>query len=230
MEIENEIKDIDNLDKEINGENQESNIDDNSTNSIVVTQTQQEIMKEIAKIDVELEQLDSTQINDDEFYDSLDETLTDEEKYLQEENPKEFLKLVDKKKREYIASKSNESKKNDLLEKKKDLELKNAIEDGLLQVTKMYKDYNHEEMQTFFSKKLNQEEKDEILNTSKSTFEVFRKTHEKYLEKNGKNKDIKNTPPPNTPDLKNVIKQPIKGEQINNINSEEERYKKALGV
>lgn len=97
MEIENEIKDIDNLDKEINGENQEPNIDDNSTNSIVVTQTQQEIMKEIAKIDVELEQLDSTKINDDEFYDSLDETLTDEEKYLQEENPKEFLKLVDKK-------------------------------------------------------------------------------------------------------------------------------------
>ena len=150
MEIENEIKDIDNLDKEINGENQEPNIDDNSTNSIVVTQTQQEIMKEIAKIDVELEQLDSTKINDDEFYDSLDETLTDEEKYLQEENPKEYLKLVDKKKSEYIASKSNDSKRNDLLEKKKDLELKNAIEDGLLQVTKMYKDYNHEEMQTFF--------------------------------------------------------------------------------
>ena len=128
MEIENEIKDIDNLDKEINGENQEPNIDDNSTNSIVVTQTQQEIMKEIAKIDVELEQLDSTKINDDEFYDSLDETLTDEEKYLQEENPKEYLKLVDKKKSEYIASKSNDSKRNDLLEKKKDLELKNAIE------------------------------------------------------------------------------------------------------
>ena len=78
---------------------------------------------------------------------------------------KRISKLVDKKKSEYIASKSNDSKRNDLLEKKKDLELKNAIEDGLLQVTKMYKDYNHEEMQTFFSKKLNQEEKDEILNT-----------------------------------------------------------------
>lgn len=230
MEIKDEINDIDNLEKEINGESPETNVDDNSKNNIVVTQAQQEIIKELAKIDVELEQLGSTQINEDEFYDSLDETLTDEEKYLQEENPKEYLKLVDKKKKEFLATKSNDSKKNELLEKKNDLELKNAIEEGVIQVTRIYKDYNHEEMQTFFVKKLNQEEKDEILNTAKSTLEVFKKTHEKYLEKNGKIKDIKNTPAPNTPDLTKVIKQPIQNNQMNQIDSEEEKYKKALGV
>lgn len=230
MEMEKEINDIDNLEKEINGESPETNVDDNSKNNIVVTQAQQEIIKELAKIDVELEQLGSTQINEDEFYDSLDETLTDEEKYLQEENPKEYLKLVDKKKKEFLATKSNDSKKNELLEKKNDLELKNAIEEGVIQVTRIYKDYNHEEMQTFFVKKLNQEEKDEILNTAKSTLEVFKKTHEKYLEKNGKIKDIKNTPAPNTPDLTKVIKQPIQNNQMNQIDSEEEKYKKALGV
>ena len=113
---------------------------------------------------------------------------------------------------------------------KKELELRNAIEIGVLEVTKLYKDYNHIEMQTFYNKKLSKEEQEEILNTSKTTFEVFKKTHEKYLEKNGKSKDIKNTPAPNTPDFTKVIKEPMKNNHISQIDSEDEKYKKALGV
>jgi hypothetical protein len=50
------------------------------------------------------------------------------------------------------------------------------------------------------------------------------------LEKSGKKVEIKNTPPPNTIDMSKVQKQPIKANQISEIDSEEEKYKKALGV
>ena len=188
----NEIEAIENLEQELgsntttNDTKKEENEDNTvNNNAVLFTQAQQDIIKEIAKIDVELEQLNSNTINEDEFYDSLDSILTDEEKYLQEENPKEYLKLIDSKKKEFIQNKSNDSKKNELEEKRKELELRNAIEIGVLEVTKLYKDYNHIEMQTFYNKKLSKEEQEEILNTSKTTFEVFKKTHEKYLEKNG---------------------------------------------
>lgn len=230
MEKNIQSEELDNLEKGFNEiENQETKSNSEDGN-IVVTQVQQEIIKEIAKLDVELEQLNSITPNIDEFYDSLDDLLSDEEKYLQEENPKEYLKLVDKKKQEFLNSKSNDSKKAELEEKRKELELKNAIELGVVEVTKLYKDYNHLEMQTFFSKKLNQEEKDEIINSSKNTFDIFKKTHEKFLEKSGKAQEIKKTPAPNTPDFSKVIKQPITNSQINQIDSEEEKYKKALGV
>jgi hypothetical protein len=129
-----------------------------------------------------------------------------------------------------IQNNTNEAQKNALLEQKKDLELKNAIEIGVMEVTAIYKDYNHTEMQTFWNKKLNKEEQDEILTNAKSTAEVFKKTHEKFLEKSGKKVEIKNTPPPNTIDMSKVQKQPIKANQISEIDSEEEKYKKALGV
>ena len=233
----NEIEAIENLEQELgsntttNDTKKEENEDNTANNNAVLfTQAQQDIIKEIAKIDVELEQLNSNTINEDEFYDSLDSILTDEEKYLQEENPKEYLKLVDSKKKEFIQNKSNDSKKFELEEKRKELELRNAIEVGVLEVTKLYKDYNHIEMQTFYNKKLSKEEQEEILNSSKTTFEVFKKTHEKYLEKSGKSKDIKNTPAPNTPDFTKIIKEPMKNNHISQIDSEDEKYKKALGV
>jgi hypothetical protein len=121
-------------------------------------------------------------------------------------------------------------KKEYFIRTKRDLELKNAIEVGVTEVTAIYKDYNHTEMQAFWNKKLNKEEQDEILSSSNSTTEVFKKTHEKYLEKSGKKAEIKNTPVPNTPDLSKVIKQSIKPTQISEIDSDEEKYKRGLGV
>jgi hypothetical protein len=70
----------------------------------------------------------------------------------------DILKAIDAKKKEYIQNNTNEAQKNALLEQKKDLELKNAIEIGVMEVTAIYKDYNHTEMQTFWNKKLNKEE------------------------------------------------------------------------
>lgn len=232
MEVNDELENFENVEKEL-GNNPipaiEEEKDSNSKN-ITVTPVQQDIIKELAKIDIELEALEKVTIDEDEFYEKLDELLTDEEKYMQENEPKEYLKLIDSKKKEYLKNNSNEDKKNILLEQKKDLELKNAIEVGVVEVTAIYKDYKHLDMQSFFNNKLTKEEQKEILNSSKTTTDVFKKTYEQYLSKNGKSLEIKNNPLPNTPDLSKVTKQSIKPTQISAIDSEEEKYKKGLGV
>ena len=234
MEVAKEVEAFDGLEQELkenpSSEQQEQKEDNSQTKNLVVTPAQQDIMKELAKIDIELEGLEKVTIDEDAFYDQLDESLTDEEKYLQEEKPKEFLKLIDKKKKEFLKNNSNEDKKNILLEQKKDLELKNAIEVGITEVTAIYKDYNNAEMQSYFNNKLTKEEQKEIMNSSQSTTDVFKKTYESYLNKNGKSAEIKNNPAPNTPDLSKVIKQTVKPNQIDNIDSDEEKYKRGLGV
>lgn len=232
MEVNDELENFENVEKEL-GNNPipviEEEKDSNSKN-ITVTPVQQDIIKELAKIDIELEALEKVTIDEDEFYEKLDELLTDEEKYMQENEPKEYLKLIDSKKKEYLKNNSNDDKRNILLEQKKELELKNAIEVGVVEVTAIYKDYKHLDMQSFFNNKLTKEEQKEILNSSKTTTDVFKKTYEQYLSKNGKSLEIKNNPLPNTPDLSKVTKQSIKPTQISAIDSEEEKYKKGLGV
>lgn len=232
MEVKTET--LNDLEKEFTDnstlENQTENENNTQSKNLVVTPVQQDIIKELTKIDIELENLEKTTIDEDAFYDTLDDILTDEEKYLQEENPKKYLKLIDSKKQEFFKNNSNEDKKNILLDQKKDLELKNAIEIGITEVTAIYKNYNHIEMQSFYNQKLNKEEQEVILKNSNNTTEVFLKTYEKYLEKNGKAAEIKNTPVPNTPDLSKVIKQTVKPSQINDIDSDEEKYKRGLGV
>ena len=232
MEVNDELENFENVEKEL-GDNPIPAIEEeknSNSKNITVTPVQQDIIKELAKIDIELEALEKITINEDEFYEKLDELLTDEEKYMQENEPKEYLKLIDSKKKEYLKNNSNEDKKNILLEQKKDLELKNAIEVGVVEVTAIYKDYKHSDMQSFFNNKLTKEEQKEILNSSKTTTDVFKKTYEQYLSKNGKSLEIKNNPLPNTPDLSKVTKQSIKPTQISAIDSEEEKYKKGLGV
>ena len=232
MEVNDELENFENVEKEL-GNNPipaiEEEKDSNSKN-ITVTPVQQDIIKELAKIDIELEALEKVTIDEDEFYEKLDELLTDEEKYMQENEPKEYLKLIDSKKKEYLKNNSNDDKRNILLEQKKELELKNAIEVGVVEVTAIYKDYKHLDMQSFFNNKLTKEEQKEILNSSKTTTDVFKKTYEQYLSKNGKSLEIKNNPLPNTPDLSKVTKQSIKPTQISAIDSEEEKYKKGLGI
>ncbi len=239
MENINELENLEQVEKELtskdnsensNSSNSEKQDDDSKDKNITITSTQHEILKEITRVDLEIEKLQTSDVNEDEFYEKLDELLTDEEKYLQEENPKEYLKLVDTKKKEFFKNNSNEDKIKELSEKKKELELKSAIESGVVEVTKKYKDYNHEEMGLFYKNKLNKEEQEEIINSSTSMVDVFKKTYEKFLEKNGRVTEVKNKPAPNTPDLSIVNKQPIKQNEINMIDSEDEKYKKALGV
>lgn len=237
MEDIKELESIEQIEKEITAENnnetkpaEEKNKETSENKNITLTSVQHDILKEITKIDLDIEKLQETSVNEDEFYEKLDDLLTDEEKYLQEENPKAYLKLVDSKKKEFLKTNSNEEKIKELSDKKKDLELKNAIEAGVVEVTKIYKDYNHDDMALFYKNKLNKEEQEEIISNSSDMTDVFKKTYEKYLEKNGKIAEVKNTPAPNTPDLSTVNKQSIKPNQINLIDSEEEKYKKGLGV
>lgn len=222
------LEDFENLEKELN---EDKIVDEElSKDDIGFSSNQEGILKEIGKIDLEIEQLKSSAVNEDEFYDNLDSLLSDEEKYLAEEDSKAYLKLIDKKKKEFFESKSNDKKIEELEEQKRDLELQNQIEIGLKAVTKLYKDYNHDDMEIFFKRKLNQDERDEILQNSKTTFDVFKMTYEKYLEKNGKKLEVKSVEAPNIPNMNKIIKESIKDRNIDMIDSEDEKYKKALGV
>jgi hypothetical protein len=227
--------DLDNLEKEINPDIVNNEREDDKTseainNTIEITPTQQEITKKIAVIDSEIATLSKVTINEDEFYENLDEFLTDEDRYLQEENPKEYLKIVDKKKKEYIASKSNNEEIAKKQEERNNLQYEADIEDGIRNVTKTYKDYNHQTSANFFATKLSKEQQEEIYKKSTTVGDVFKLTHEKYLELNGKKVEVKNTPAPATVNLNNITQSSLKNKDILAIDSEDEKYKKALGV
>jgi Flp pilus assembly protein CpaB len=90
------VEEIDAVEQEFttNSQTSENPSNEEQTKNIIVTPAQQDILKEITKIDIELEALEKTTVNEDEFYDKLDDILTPEEKYLQEDNPKEYLKVI----------------------------------------------------------------------------------------------------------------------------------------
>jgi len=113
MENINELENLEQVEKELtskdnsensNSSNSEKQDDDSKDKNITITSTQHEILKEITRVDLEIEKLQTSDVNEDEFYEKLDELLTDEEKYLQEENPKAYLKLVDTKKKSFLKT------------------------------------------------------------------------------------------------------------------------------
>ena len=232
-----EIADIENLENDIKGttqpkgdESSENKDTDVEGNTIEITHKQQEISKQIAIIDNEIDSLSKVTVNEDDFYENIDELLTDEDRYLQEENPKEYLKVVDKKKKEYLDSKSNKEVIAQKQKERDDLQYQSDIEDGIKNVTKVYKDYSHEESAKFFATKLSKEQQEEIYKKSATFADVFKLTHEKYLEANGKKPEVKNTEAPNTIDLSKVTQTSLKNKDILAIDSEDEKYSKALGV
>ncbi|MDX9744789.1 MAG: hypothetical protein RBT59_13285 [Arcobacteraceae bacterium] len=227
-----EIDDLENLEKDVSTGNTSNNEEENTqtiSNTIEVTPKQQEITKQIAIIDNEIETLSKVTISEDDFYDNIDDILTDEDRYLQEENPKEYLKVVDKKKKEYLESKSNGAEIEKKEKEKADLQYASDIEDGLKYVTKIYKDYNHNQSAEFFATKLSKEQQEEIYKKSADFGEVFKFAHEKYLEANGKQAEIKNQKAPTTINLNNITQTSLKNKDIIAIDSEDEKYSKALG-
>lgn len=231
-----ELADLENLEKDVNTENTSNNEEVNEeknaetvNNTIEITPKQQELSKQIAIIDNEIDSLKKVVISEDDFYDNIDDILTDEDRYLQEENPKEYLKVVDKKKKEYLESKSNGAEIEKKEKEKAELQYQSDIEDGIKDVTKVYKDYNHTESAKFFATKLSKEQQEEIYKKSANFGEVFKFTHEKYLEANGKQTEIKSQKAPATVNLNNVAQTPLKNKDIIAIDSEDEKYSKALG-
>jgi len=231
-----EIATLEELANDANTENTSNNEEVNkethtqtTNNTIEITPKQQEITKQIAIIDNEIDSLKKVTVSIDDFYDNIDDILTDEDRYLQEENPKEYLKVIDKKRKEYFESKANSAEIEKKEKEKAELQYQSDIEDGIKDVTKVYKDYNHTESAKFFASKLSKEQQEEIYKKSANFGEVFKFTHEKYLETNGKQAEIKSQKAPATVNLNNITQTSLKNKDIISIDSEDEKYSKALG-
>ncbi len=196
----------------------------------VLSSKQTDILKQSAVLEKEIEDLEKVSVNEDEFYEKLDDILTDEEAYLKETDEAAYLKLVAQKRDKWIEENSNSKVINDKKEQLRTLEIQNAVETGIQEVTKIYPEYNHEQMSEFSKKELTLKEQEEINNKAENFFDVFKLVHEKYLEKSGKpNPTIKTTPPPPTPKTDDIKQENLKAGDIEEINSADEKYKNAMG-
>ena len=196
-----------------------------------VSDRQKEIIKEVGILEKEIEQLEEQELDENEFYENLDDILTEEEQYLEDDNKAAYLKVVDKKKTEWIEKHSKAKEIEDKKESINKLQIEDGIEEGLKEVVSIYPEYDHKEMATFSQMELTTKERDEIDAKATSFADVFKLTYEKYLEKSGKqNPTIKDTKAPATPKPDEVNQTTIKDDEIDELNTEDEAYRDALGL
>ena len=204
--------------------------DTKTNNNITVTPEQIEINKEITKVDLEIEALEKdNNVDENKFYDTLDEILTDEEQQLEHDNKGDYLKLVSKKKDEYIKANSKDEQIKELKEKITELNGTYQRQAAIIDVSAKYPNYNHKEVLDFFERKLNQDEKDEVFKDAESYSDVYENTYKKFLETNPAN--IQSEKTPNIPKVDNVRKESVKGGELGDgLKSEDERLQQALGL
>ncbi len=210
---------------------QEEKKDTESKNqNITLTPTQLEVNKEIAKIEIEIEKLESeNSVDTDEFYNSLDTHLTEEEQQLEFDNKSEYLKVVAKKEKEFIKSHSKEEQIQQAKAKKEQLEGVFERQTAITNVVAKYPDYNHETILEYFQKNLSQSEQEKIYEQSSSYEDVYENTYKKYIGSNPKN--VKTTPAPKIPDVNDVRKKDIEnGKMDEGFKTHDEELREALGL
>lgn len=198
--------------------------------NITLTPDQVEIHSEITKLDVEIDKLSQgSDVDMDKFYDSLEDILTEDEQKLEIDDRPAYLKLVSKKEKEYIKENSNDSKLAELKDKKAELEDMNLKQEGILEVTREFPDYDHEKMIDFFNNELNKKEQNEMIDSATNFGDVFKNTYKKYIERNPK--EIKKDEPNPIPNVSNARKQSVSTSEIDDgLKSEDEQMRDALGL
>lgn len=207
---------------------QKSNTKD--TNTVTLTQEQVEINKEITKIDTELEKLEKDNtVDTNDFYDNLDDHLSEDEKQLEFDDKGAYLKLVDQKKEEYIKTHSNDEKISQLKEQREEYSKSFKIQEGIVAVTAKHPDFDFEKATEYFTRKLNEEQREEIFANASSYEDVYESVHQ--LMTGNKSKDVDSQPAPNIPNVNNTRKTTVTKDTIDDgLKTEEEELKEALGL
>lgn len=191
------------------------------------TEQSNALTKEILKIDLEIETLTKQSVDVSDFYNKLEDELSEEEQQLEFTDKPAYMKLVNEKARAYEAKHSPAATIAELEAKKEDLLGVQERQSALQSVQSKYPSVDVDKVFDFFTNKLNKEQQDEI-NTSTSYAEVYEKTFKKYLESN--NINIKQENATNIPDLSNLRKQDLDTQYIEDgLSSEEEKLHAALG-
>jgi len=199
------------------------------TTTQVVTPEQITIQKEIAKIDVKLEQIGKYTVNMDDFYANIENELSEKEQQLEFDDKSAYMKLVNEKAREYEQKHSNSEAVEALTKEKEELESIYEKQEAIVTVSAMYPEYNHEEMVKYFNEDLSKSQQEKIFSASKSYADVYENTYKQYVEANPAN--IKDVKAPDIPNLNNASKQaPTNNDTSDNLMGEDERLKEALGL
>lgn len=195
----------------------------------VVTPEQITIQKDIAKIDMQLEELGKSTVNMDDFYANIENELSEEEQQLEFDDKSAYMKLVNEKAREYEQKHSNSEAVETLTKEKEDLESIYEKQEAIVAVSAKHPEYNHEEMVKYFNEELSKSQQDKIFSASNSYEDVYENTYKQYIEANPAN--IKDVKVPTIPNLNNASKQPPKNTDTDdNLMGEDERLKEALGL
>lgn len=190
---------------------------------------QNEITKNILKIDLQIEALGAGAVDMEPFYSDLEVHLNEDEQALEFENKPAYMKLIAQKAKEYETKNSNTTAIATLQEQKAELESVHARSTAIMAVSTKYPDFNYEAVHTFFENKLNKEQQAEVYEKSTSYADVYENAYKLFIETNPSN--IQTQKSPNIPNLNNVRKQNITDNVVaDGFDSDDQKLRAALGL
>lgn len=199
------------------------------TGTVLQTETQVEINKQIAQIDVKIEALSGKEVDTAAFYENIDEHLSEEEAALEFSDKPAYMKLVNEKLNTYMKEHSSSSELEKLEAEKADLEQIYLRQEGIIAVSQKYPEYDHEKMVEFFLNDLSKSEQKKITDGVSSYAEVYENTFKVFQERNPS--AIASTQAPNIPDVTKARKQPLSPNEADmGMKDGDEELKEALGL
>lgn len=200
-----------------------------ATTDAAMLQDQNEITKNILKIDLQIEALGAGAVDMEPFYSNIETHLSEEEQALEFENKSAYMKLIAQKAKEYEAKNSNTDTIASLQEQKKELENVYARSAAVMAVSTKYPDFNYEAVHSFFENKLNKEQQAAVYEKSTSYADVYENAYKLFIEANPSNIHTQNSP--KIPNLNNVRKQNVTDKVVaEGFDSDDEKLRAALGL
>jgi len=185
--------------------------------------------KEIAKIEVKIEELKSKSVDTESFYDNLETHLSEEEQALEFEDKSAYMKLIAKKAKEFEEKHSPATEVSALEAQKIELEKVLARQNAITSVIAKYPTFDYEKVMEFFDNKLSKEQQQSIYNQSQSYEDVYEKTFVLFAESNKMN--IKSQKPPQYPNVNTARKQAASNKEIDDgMSSDDQKLANALGL
>jgi len=197
--------------------------------NIILTPEQVSIASEMTKLDIKIEELKSHKIDENSFYENLEDMFSEEEAQLEFDDKPAYHKLVASKRDEFLNNNSKEAEIQELELKKEELASINERQSAITEISAKYPQYDHEKMMDFFQNELTKTQQNKIFENSNSYTQVYEGTHKKYIELNPTL--MKQTATPDIPNLNNTRHESVKTSQVERMfKSDDEELLEALGL
>lgn len=185
--------------------------------------------KEIAKIEIKIDELKSKTPDTESFYDNLETHLSEEEQALEFEDKSAYMKLIAQKAKEYETKNSPALELEELEAQKIELEKVLQRQDAITQIVAKYPTFDYEKVFAFFENDLSKAQQESIYEQSNSYEDVYEKTFILFAERNKIN--IKSQKVPQLPNVNNARKQAPSNREIDEgMSSDEQKLASALGL